>query len=168
MLIQPDKNQLGDKALNASEALTKAEEKTRAQLEAQRIEGQDILENLEMSLGSPMPYQELIRRLQVLNSDLIFDEGGWRDNISIKVAVRTENGIEKKGLAAGFKKIVLPEFDYSPPREDLGMRARDYVRGWRTVVERLIQTGHISRAQANKMFGEALGQRSERLKRNFK
>lgn len=160
MLLQIDKSQLGDTHLDPKENLAKLQEGNTKLDQKFMLAGQKELENKEMSLGTPMAYQDLIRLLKRLCPRLII-----RDGISNAVALRVparpgEDSMDGTVYVTGFYKQVMPEFSHITTDER--GRPHRHTRGWRTVLIDLIKQKLITYESAVHMFGEPNGLRSGR------
>lgn len=162
MLILPDSADLGDKRLSPEEGVKKLKEKITSERAQHKLVKQDELENLEMSLGRPMPWQELCRRIKQLNPALIVCEGGYPGAMQVRAeaAVTPEDPSGTK-YVTGFMKTVLSEFDSVTQKDKWGV-AKRVNRGWRTAVMDIVLKGYATKAQADQIMGEALGQRAWR------
>ena len=162
MLILPDSADLGDKRLSPEEGVAQLKEKITSERAQHKLIKQDELENVEMSLGHPMPWQELCRRIKQLNHSLIICEGGYPGAMQVRaeVAVTPEEPSGTK-YVTGFMKDILSEFDSVTQKDKWGV-AKRVNRGWRTVIMDIVLKGYATKAQVDKVMGEALGQRAWR------
>ena len=163
MLIQPDIHELGDKRLDPKEALAKIKEGNIAlrQSMGHTIPHQELLKRREIAEGHKMDWRELIRRLNLLCplSLVIFDsivQGA--PTIAIKTPVNGDNGMELQ-YVTGFPKTVLPEYSWIEVDEH-NCPTNEH-RGWRNVVRTLWQRGLTDGPSVARIFGDALGARSE-------
>lgn len=162
MLIKPDSKYLGDKIVLDEEAIAKHKEETLAMRhEKHAIAEQDVLANKEMALGQPMAWTELVRRLKLLNPNLVIQDGGYPNAI----AVRIQNGNETE-YVTGFMKEVLPEYSWVTLDQD-GI-AKHEKRGWRQVVFTILQRRLATYGDAVRIFGQATGARSTRHDREVR
>jgi hypothetical protein len=162
VLIQMDRNELGDKRLDPKENLAKLKEENRKLAAKSKIKDQSLLENKDMAIGSPMDWHDLVRLLTKMNPALIIEDGGVRNALAVRYPGHLEDGTYGKRYITGFYKEVLPEF--SCILSDERGRATRECRGWRTVLVPLIRQGIISYKNAVDVFGEPNGQRSGRWK----
>lgn len=103
---------------------------------------------MEAQLGRPMTSGEIIKRLKRLNPNLLFERSIADPSImGIYVAEKNEYG---RRHLFGFEFGYSPE--YSVRTTDAEGRFRE-VRGWRTVLARLIRTRMISKEAAENAFG---------------
>lgn len=160
MLIQIDKNELGDKRLDPKENLAKLKEENLKLSGRSRIADQSLLENKDMAVGSPMQWQDLVHLLKKMNSSLIIEDGGVRNALAVRFPGHLEDGTYGKRYITGFYKEVLPEF--SCIKSDERGRPTRECRGWRTVLVPLIKQHIISYKDAVDVFGTPNGQRSGR------
>jgi hypothetical protein len=163
VLIQPDRNELGDLRLDPKESLAKIKEDNLKQFAKCKVPGQALLENTDMALGQPMAWKEFVRRLEKLKSPcrVWIHDGGVPNAIAIHVWRMKDNG-EGPQLAwdyvGGFKKDMLPEF--SSVKTDQHGLPTEEVRGWRSVLLGLIKNKVFSFNAIVQEFGDANGQRS--------
>ena len=151
MLIQTDKNELGDKRLDPTENLAKLKEEN-AQLTAKsKIKDQSLLENKDMAIGSPMEWSGLVYLLKKMNTQIIIEDGGVRNALAVRYPGKLADGTFGKRYVTGFYKEVMPEF--SCILSDERGRATRECRGWRTVVLALIRQGIIRYKDAVETFG---------------
>lgn len=159
MLIKPDKILLGDAILSPKEANVKQREIIRKQRQKDITPEQSLLVQKEMSLGSPLEWRELIRRLKLLVPDLIAMPGGYPNAIQLRILDKQrKEGEPETKYVGGFMKSTLAEYD-TAELDEWGV-AKKFNRGWRSVVQGLVQGGYATKAKADKIFGEAVGQRS--------
>jgi hypothetical protein len=160
MLIQPDRNELGDKRLNEVEGLAKAKEENLALAAQNKIPDQAVLEDAKAALGMPLHPNELIRRIQRLNPRIIVEPGGVRNAVAVRtLAFDTEIGKEEKKYITGFYiDMPMPEFS-CVVLDNKGLPVKE-VRGWRTVLLALIRQKLLTKKQCDLTFGKAQGQRT--------
>lgn len=144
------------------DAIEKVKEETR---EIRRnaghyLENQEDLMDEAAARGTPLPYQELIAKLEKLNPRLLFRDGGYPGAIACYTPVVTEDGLQGLKYVTGFMKSVLPEHSTVEVDED-GCPTKEN-RGWRSVVLALAKQRLISKKDADSVFGPALGQMSRR------
>ena len=161
MLIQTDINELGDKRLDPKESLAKIKEENIAMRAKDKLPGQEQLEDAEAALGTPLAYQELIRRLKLLKPELIIQDGGMPNAIAVRIFRDNGDGEGPRlTYLTGFYKEVLPE--YSSVTVDEHGVALDEKRGWRTVLLMLMKQNVVSYRRVVEVLGDAFGQRSNR------
>jgi hypothetical protein len=159
MLIQIDKNELGDKRLNEVEGVAKLKEENRKLHDANRIPDQDTLEDKRAAHGMPMSPNELIRRIQNLNHKIIVEPGGAANAVAVRHAVKQPDGTMTKEYITGFYiDQPMPEFSCVVV-DNKGLPVRE-VRGWRTVLLALMNVKLLSLKQVELTFGKANGQRA--------
>jgi len=162
MLIQPDRNKLGDKQVSGAEALAQSFEQTDKHLQQYRLADQEQLKNVEARLGQPLHFAEVIRRVVQLNPSLWAEDSiGCPGNVGFyRRRTPTElNPCDKEFLVA-FPKDVLPEYSIiETDAADLPVKER---RGWRTVLLRLLQQKALTIEQVSSAFDEASGESSAR------
>ena len=164
MLIQPDKNELGDKRLSPEEAVVKLKEDNIALRKSfgHQIPHQELLKRKEIAEGRRMEWNELIRRLNLLCplSLVILDSfvPGVGPCIAIKTAKNGPDGLELQ-YVTGFPKSVIPEYSWIETDEhDCPIKEH---RGWRNVIRSLWKKGLTDGAKISEVFGDALGVRSD-------
>jgi hypothetical protein len=175
MLVQPNRQMLGDSHLDAAENLAKLKEGNRAITDRQKIAGQAELEKSQRAGGPRMPFQELVRRIQNLNHKIKVVDGS-EGNVAIYVLKTNqelaESRLEDEGdqtryawhkafkYVSGLPKEPLPEYAMVTV-DERGIAKRE-LRGWRSVLISLIKAKALSYRQAVEEFGEALGSRNNR------
>jgi hypothetical protein len=166
MAVVLDKSSLGDINLSPAEAVKKATEENRKLASVHRIPDQTLLENHDMAEGRPMEWSELARRICKLNHSLVVEPGGVFGAVAVRLIGRGEAGEVEKKYVTGFYMDKLPEYSrISVDKNGLPV-AED--RGWRSVLQMLIHGGAITKAQADREFGAAFGQRTELWDRNLR
>lgn len=165
MLLDPQGNKLGDKRVENAEGVARLREQVRGIADKKRIANQDMLEDQDMALGSPMSPSLFIQKLRRL-PNVIVEPGGWPNAVAIRTVVR-DNDVEsptygqqvKKYVSGFFTDRVLPEFStiLSNP---MGLATRE-IRGWRTVLLALFHQKVVTLHQLKAVFGDANGQRSK-------
>lgn len=160
-------NQLGDRALNPEESVSKLREENDALLESRRIHRQAELSDPDRSAGPRMYCNELINRLKKCNHRLLFRDG-TPGNIAVYAPkLRGEDDEYDPTKPAwwndhryvgGFAADWLPEYSHVET-DERNLPTRE-VRGWRSVLLGLLKAGAIDLKSANKHFGEAVGPRS--------
>jgi hypothetical protein len=160
VLVQPDKNELGDKRLNEVENLAKLREENKKLTDENRIPDQNLLEDKTAALGMPMLTSEFIRRLERLNPRLVIKPGGVRNAVQLRYPFKNKEGVEELEYVGGFyvDEKVLPEYS-AVITDNRGLPLRE-LRGWRSVLVPLIERGIITLKQVEVTFGKARGQRS--------
>lgn len=165
MLFQTDINELGDKRLNPVEGVSKLREDCLKDASKFRIPDQDELSNSERSIGSRMPYTELLTRLQKRVPDLVAKEGS-PGNLALYCPRTTEQldaALREGGnsdfffifnrYVGGMPKEDLPEWGYVDIDTSL-IATREHLRGWRTILIGLIRCGVLSYEDAVAEFGD--------------
>lgn len=165
MLVQTDRQELGDNRLNPIEAVAKARENCLAMAAKKRLYKQDELEDPKRALGPRLQFGEMCSRIRRLIPSLrILD--GLPGNVALyaprnsqELAEATECWQQGKDLfflrykyVGGFAKQELHE--YSTLDIDNAMLATKENRGWRTVLIMLIEQGLVSYHAAVKAFGD--------------
>jgi len=159
-----DKSSLGDINLSPAEAVKKATEENRKLASVHRIQDQALLENHDMAEGRPLEWSELARRICKLNPSLVVEPGGVFGAVAVRLIGRGETGEVEKRYLTGFYMDKLPEFSRVCVDKNGLLVAEE--RGWRSVLQALIHGKAITKAQADREFGPALGRRTELWDRN--
>jgi hypothetical protein len=172
MLVQPDKNELGDKRLDPKESVVKYREELLRDISHRKMYKQEEM-TPERSSGSRLQYTELISRLRRVCPTIKAVDGS-PGNIALYFP-RSTKELEQatqewqydrdkfylvNKYVAGFPKQEIPEFSHFLLDTD-GIPTREY-RGWRSILIVLLKQGVISYRGAVREFGEALGQRGWR------
>lgn len=166
MLIQVDKNELGDKRLDEKESLAKIKEENlalRARM-GHKIPHQELLKRKDIAEGHRMDWRELLRRLNLLCpfSLVVMDSHvNGVDTIAIKTPSK-ESGELELTYVTGFPKTVLPEYSWIET-DEYDCPTIEH-RGWRTVVRSIWKKGLTDGVAVTRVFGDALGKRSELYK----
>lgn len=169
MLVQPDKNELGDKRLSPEEGVIKLRQECLDQAAANRIPFQTELEDQERSAGPRLYYTEILRRIRDENPNIIVKDGSPgsvalyapknRGEIAeTEYDPSSQDWYRDHKYVGGLEKDWLPE--YSHVILDTSLLPVREIRGWRTVLISLIKSGALNYQQAINQFGEAVGQRS--------
>jgi hypothetical protein len=166
MLIQPDKNELGDKRLSPEESVAKERASLLDILNKRNIHGHDDLIQADRSQGSRLHYGELITRLRRLCPSLLVKDG-IEGNVALYIR-KSQNEMAASGYdlsmpqwynenkyATGFPKGWIPEWGHLTT--DTDNRAEHEIRGWRSVLIALIKTRAITYAAAVNEFGDPSG-----------
>jgi len=162
MLIQPDRNKLGDKSLRGAEALAQSFEQIDKSLQQYRLPDHEQLKDVDARMGKPLHFAELIRRVVKLNPSLWAEDSINRPGNVGFYRHRTptpEDPCDKEYLVA-FPKDILPEYSIiETDAADLPVKEK---RGWRTVLLRLLQQRALTIEQVSSAFDEASGESSAR------
>lgn len=162
-----DPTVLGDRLPRDGDSLAQKWEDTKRKEAAFKIPDQAFLENHEAARGGPLQPNEFIRRLRKIAPNLIIEQGGYRNCVRVCIQARddepssdTFNQLVKVPLSCGFcVDEPLPEFS-SVVTDDRGVASRE-IRGWRTVLLRLIHTGAVPYPAVKAEFGDPPGQRGK-------
>jgi hypothetical protein len=165
MLIQVDKNELGDKRLDPKEGVAKLKEDNRKLAAKNRIPNQSLLEDVDMAVGNPMAPAEFIRKIRLLSNDIIVEQGGIPNAVAVRI-IATDDDKESPTYGQKIKKYVsgfyvdrmLPEFSAIIP-DHLGQAKRE-IRGWRSVLLSLWRSKVVTLRQLVAVFGHPNGQRN--------
>lgn len=180
MLIEPDKNELGDKRLNPEEAVKKEREALLQLASRFKIPGQDELADPDRSSGPKMPWQELVFRLQKLNPKLQAKNSNvhgvptiaiyypktesekLNDGSYFEVAITEKQKFHRDNkYVAGFDRAFLPQYSHVLT-DTSGLPTRE-VRGVMTVLLMLVRAGVLTHEQIKQEFQDpANDQRSGR------
>jgi len=169
MLVVNDRRRLGDQFLDPTENLAKLKEGNAKLVEKQKIAGQAELEDSERAGGPRIPYQELVRKIQKLNSNIKVLDGSpgsvaiyvLKTNKEIAESANEDNGDRTRSdwfkahkYVTGCPKEPLPE--YSTVTVDERGIAKRELRGWRSILIALIKNRAITYRQAVEEFGDPL------------
>lgn len=165
MLLDAHGNKLGDKRVENAEGVARLREQVQVLADTKRIPNQDMLENQDMAVGTPMSPALFIEKLRKFPNVLV-EPGGWPNAVAVRTVVRDTDfesptfGKQIKRYVTGFvTDRVLPEFSHILTN-DMGVPTRE-VRGWRTVLLALFHQKVVTLAQLKAAFGDANGQRSK-------
>jgi hypothetical protein len=147
-------------SISPAEAIAKAKEDTLKAASANRVPDQAILEDQTMAkqAGYWLDWNELIRRISLLNPAILFQKGGAPNAIAVRYPKRDEHGDVHQEYITGFYCESLPEYS-SVTLDEKGLPHRE-IRGWRSVLVALIRAGALSKKQCDTIFGPAMGERS--------
>lgn len=162
-----DPTVLGDRLPRDKDSLAKFAEGNKKMREQFKLTDQKFFENHEAARGGPMHPNEFIRRLRKMAPNLIIEQGGYRNCVRICIlatdddpASDTFNQRVKEPIACGFcVDEPLPEFSSVVTDKD-GVASRE-IRGWRTVLLRLIHVGAVPYPAVKAEFGDPPGQRGK-------
>lgn len=165
MLVQPDRNELGDKRLNEDEAVYKLREECLNKASANRLYKQEELENPNRAFGARIQFAEMVAKLQRLIPSMRVLDGSPGNVALYTPRNRSEFEEAKRGwqndrdiffmrykYVGGFPKKELPE--YSTVDVDTSLLPTKENRGWRSVLIPLIQQGLVSYRAVVKEFGD--------------
>lgn len=165
-LMQPDKNELGDKRLNPEESVAKErEELLSIRHKKHAFPGQDLLADADRSIGSRIPSGEFIVRLQKLNPAILVKDG-IPGNVALYVR-KSESEMIRDGYdllrpqwynehkyVTGFPTEPLAEWGHLTTDTD-GIAEREF-RGWRSVLIAFIKAGAFTYEAAIEEFGDPI------------
>lgn len=156
MLILPDSSKLGDgrngENLRDAEAIAHLNEKNERDLKRYRWHDQAEITDCFRRIGERMHHSELIRRVTSLNAHIFVEQSINYAN-SLGFYHQDPQTGERKYLSC-FDKGAMPEFsfilcDYQDiPEEE--------VRGWRTVLVRLLTEKALTWRQVKEEFGDPI------------
>ncbi len=162
MLIYNDSRRLGDKILSKEEALLRKYEDTDRQLQRFRLDDHEALKNLPKRMGKVMLHSDLISKIVRMNPRLWAEDS--RANPETVVGFYYTNAEGKKAYAVAFDKGPVPEYSFIvTDRADLAVKE---VRGWRTVLHRLLKLGLLKWKDVLDTFGDPLHAANERWRIN--
>jgi hypothetical protein len=116
---------------------------------------------LEAQRGTSMTGSLFIKKLRPLNSNLMYfvSEADTtkigiyvRDPHAIYPAAAHMNGLRYLGIA--FERGFLPEFSVISLPKTEAEEPMETMRGWRTVLHKLMNAGYLTLAQVEKCFGQ--------------
>ncbi len=126
----------------------------------QRFECQEDYKNDAARIGRPMHSSDLITTLKGVIPSLFVIEGNIKDELAIYLTYpcpqQRLNGRDFEYLFF-CPEGLMPEYSIYEWDEVRDIPIKEKMRGWRTVLIRLIKRGLISEEQCNKIFGEARG-----------
>lgn len=162
-----DPTVLGDRLPRDNDSIAALQERIINSRQPFKHQHQAILENADMAVGGPLDPREFIRRLQKMEPRLLIEEGGVRNCVRVGIPTIDDDTTSKTygeliptWLGCGFPiDTKLNEFSNVLNDKD-GIPKRE-VRGWRTVLLRLILTGVVTYKQVKAEFGEPLGERGK-------
>lgn len=172
-LMQPDKNELGDKRLNPEESVAKErEELLSIRHKKHAFPGQDLLSDADRSIGSRIPSGEFITRLQKLNPAILVKDG-IPGNVALYVR-KSESEMAVDGYdllrpqwwnehkyVTGFPTQPLAEWGHLTTDTD-GIAERE-VRGWRSVLIAAIKAKAFTYEAAVEEFGDPIEDQRSRF-----
>lgn len=152
MLIQPDKTKLGDGQLCFREAMIKAHAEDQKFLERYRLDNHEDMKNMVARAGRRMHHSELMRKVLTLEPAIVVEQQiNFPDDLGFYIA---DVGGVKRYLSS-FHKGWSREFSYVlVDHQDLPC---EEIRGWRTILFRLLGAGVLSWEQVRKTFGDPTG-----------
>lgn len=165
MLVQCDRNELGDARLNDVESVAREREKCLSLAAQKRIAGQDELEDPMRAFGPRLQHSEFIARLKRIIPALKVVDGS-PGNVALyfprnrkEFAEAEESWTADKDFfflkykyVGGFPKEELQE--YGTVDIDNARLATKEHRAWRTVLINLIEQGVVSYNVVKKEFGD--------------
>lgn len=161
-----DPTVLGDRQPRDRDSIAKKLEETQNTKNKFKLPQQKILDNKEAATVNFMEPGDFITRLRKMSDKIIVEQGGYANCVRICTPCvdddtdsPTFGQLVKQPIGCGFPvDAPLAEFDYAI-NDKWGVPVRT-VRGWRTVLLRLIHMGIVTYAQVKAEFGEPEGQRS--------
>lgn len=136
---------------------------------AEAMDGRFSTNDASAQMGRAMGHQEIQKRLLTLNLALIFERShNYPDKIGIYIWDGTSNMTDLDPLCRGRRHLAGMMFGMNPEftirkteKTPGGVEFRSEVRGWRTVLRRLIGAGIISLSAAERIFEIHKGRDSE-------
>jgi hypothetical protein len=139
------------KRISGREKLAGLKEDTNKQLERYRLSDHDELKKSEKRTGQMLYHTDVIRRIEKLTHKRVWAEDSNNDT-NVCGFYTQFNGAKK--FICAFDKGPLPEFSHITTDErDLPIKE---MRGWRTVLTRLMQAKVITWAQVVYGFGDGI------------
>lgn len=106
----------------------------------------------DAQVGIPLVGPRIISRLRKLNSNLWFEVAEADSNkMGVYIMRPDMKGGREKQFITGMERELSPEFSVRVTDEQGKFKGE--IRGWRTVLMKLIRAGHISEAGAYRLFG---------------
>ena len=165
MLIQPDRNELGDKRLDPKEGVAQKREECLAMAATRRFPHQEDIEDPERALGPRLQFSEFVSRLKRVIPALKVLDGSPgnvalyfpRNSAELKEATQAWTADRDvfflvNKYVGGFPKQEIQE--YSTVDIDNARLATKEHRGWRSVLMNLITAGVVSYRAVVKEFGD--------------
>lgn len=137
---------------------------------AQRWAHQDELVNSEARVGRPMRHNDLFTVLHRLVPNLYVTPGRINGHLAVyQTAACPQPQWQDRDFRYLFycPEGTLPEFSQYEFDEKLDIAKRESMRGWRTILLRLIRIGLLSEDVCNKVFGRPEGPSSTRWHREL-
>lgn len=166
MLIQVDRNELGDKRLDPKENVARQREKAIAQAGTRRITNQDDLEDPSRVLGPRIQFGDFVTRLKRIIPALHVREG-LPGNVALYAPCNAKELEESERCWQHDKPIFFRDNKYvggfpkQPMHEYSGLEVEEYtrlankeIRGWRTVLLMLLEQGLVTYKTVVNEFGD--------------
>lgn len=132
-------------------------------VQRQRWEHQEEYRNDAARIGRPMHHTDLLAKLEKLIPSLYIVEGRIVGDLAIyRTFSQPQPQLEGRTFEYLFYTPTgyLPEYSIIEFDEIRDVPIREKMRGWRTVLLRLIKAGLITESECNRNFGHATGQAS--------
>lgn len=157
MLVSGDLDHLND-FLPATEAFIRYHgEKIEPIYDTYRLSDHEMLRNLHMRAGRWMHASELILKVQRINPKIFIEQQlNYVDQWGFYLDVR---GVQK--YISGFDKHWMREFS-AIHVDDRNLMFGDELRGWRTVLLRLLSFGAVEWKAVQRIFGDSEGVNASR------
>jgi hypothetical protein len=166
MLIQVDRNELGDKRLDEKENVARKREECIAMAGKKRLVGQDDLEDTSRVLGPRIPFADFVTRLKRIIPTLTVRDG-LPGNVALYAPCNAKELEESERCWQHDKPIFFRDNKYvggfpkQPMHEYSSLEVEEYtrlankeIRGWRTVLIMLLEQGLVSYEKVVKEFGD--------------
>lgn len=166
MLIQVDRNELGDKRLDPKEGVAQKREQCIAMAGKRRLAHQDDLEDPSRLLGPRIQFSDFVVRLKRIIPTLTVRDGS-PGNVALYAPCNGKELEESEKCwqndkpiffrnnkyVGGFPKQPMHEYS-SLEVEEFTLLANKEIRGWRTVLIGLLEQGLVSYNKVVKEFGD--------------
>jgi hypothetical protein len=166
MLIQVDRNELGDKRLDPKEGVAQKREQCIAMAGTRRLAHQDDLEDPSRVLGPRIQFADFVARLKRIVPSLTVRDG-LPGHVALYAPCNAKELAESEKYwqhdrpiffrankyVGGFPKQPMHEYS-SLEVEDYTRLANKEIRGWRTVLIMLLEQGLVSYKKVIKEFGD--------------
>jgi hypothetical protein len=166
MLIQVDRNELGDKRLDPKENVARQREKAIAQAGTRRLAHQDDLEDPSRVLGPRLQFADFVARLRRIIPVLKVRDG-LPGHVALYAPLNAKE-LEASELTWQHDKPIffrnnkyVGGFPKQPLHEYSGLEVEEYtrlankeIRGWRTVLIMLLEQGLVSYKKLVAEFGD--------------
>lgn len=166
MLVQTDRNELGDRRLDPKENVAKKREECIAMAGMKRLAYQDDLEDPSRTMGPRLQFSEFVSRLKRIVPSLVVKDG-MAGHVALYAPCNTEE-VETRTLewqndkpdffrvykyVGGFPKKEMHEFSGLDVEEYTRLANRE-IRGWRSVLIMLLEQGLVSYKKVIAEFGD--------------
>lgn len=101
---------------------------------------------LQAQIGRPLAAHVVMDNLKRLNRNLVFEVS----HVTGKIGIYWSDGMTKNYLGICMEPEINPEFSVRVEKDGKFLKE---IRGYRTVLQRLIRSGHITLSGVEKLFG---------------